>query len=184
MSNDHAVIIDGHLRLLGTYEECQREYILSLAAYRPEYHDKIKLFHMVEVMVGGLSKQAWADRYTPSVAEPVADKDALLRERIDQLCEALLADYNRTGSNFGTSYAPEYKAGQKYVRIVHGTGSQRSVHAFVEMATGALVKAAGWKAPAKRADGRLQSQYNLLDDASFAKVLNKCDWSGRYLYVR
>ena len=79
------------------------------------------------------------------------------------------------------------RKGQKFFRIVQvygGHSSGRSVHAFVEIATGKLIKSAGWKAPAKRTNGELQSKFNLLDDASFADALAKADTCGSYLYAR
>lgn len=68
--------------------------------------------------------------------------------------------------------------GAKNVRIVMNTGSQygTSVHAFVELATGNLLKAAGWKAPAKGIRG------NIVDDLEAVKA--RFDWSGHYLYAR
>ena len=44
----------------------------------------------------------------------------------------------------------ECEVGQKFIRIVNPVHG-RSVHAFVDIATGDLLKAAGWKAPAKGA---------------------------------
>ena len=70
--------------------------------------------------------------------------------------------------------------GKRFVRIVMTVngGNQRSVHAFYDIRTGDVYKAAGWKAPAKHV------RYNLLDDASFARMLEACDWPGHYLYIR
>lgn len=50
--------------------------------------------------------------------------------------------------------------GHKFVRIVkngQGHSTQRSVWGFVEIATGSIYKAAGWKAPAKHARGSIYS---------------------------
>jgi len=72
------------------------------------------------------------------------------------------------------------EVGKRYIRLVlshNDDGSGRYVHAFVDIATGDLLKAAGWKAPAKGARG------NLLDDESFAAVLAKADPYGSYLYI-
>ena len=38
--------------------------------------------------------------------------------------------------------------GNKYARVVHQKGVQRSVHTFVNMINGDILKSAGWKAPA------------------------------------
>lgn len=65
--------------------------------------------------------------------------------------------------------------GRKNVRIVmdyNGTG--RSVHAFVNLETGDLLKSAGWKTPAKGARGNLLT--------GLESVKSAFDWSGRYLY--
>ena len=38
--------------------------------------------------------------------------------------------------------------GKKYARVVHANGAQRSVHTFVNMINGDILKSGGWKAPA------------------------------------
>lgn len=47
--------------------------------------------------------------------------------------------------------------GQKNVRIVRSNpdGSSRSVHCFIQKDNGDILKAAGWKAPAKHARGNI-----------------------------
>jgi hypothetical protein len=74
--------------------------------------------------------------------------------------------------------------GRKFVRIVmtthtdRDTGNRRgaSVHAFVDLATGDLLKAASWKVPAKGPRG------NILTDQE--EVRDRFTWSGGYLYLR
>lgn len=69
------------------------------------------------------------------------------------------------------------RPGAKNVRIVMDRGGDRfgrSVHAFVELETGALLKAAGWKAPAKGPRGNVITG---LDE-----IKARFDWSGGYLY--
>lgn len=44
--------------------------------------------------------------------------------------------------------------GQKYTRIVNINGSNRSVHSFVDNATGAILKADGWKRPSTKTAAR------------------------------
>jgi hypothetical protein len=66
--------------------------------------------------------------------------------------------------------------GKRFVRIVmvpRGV-SGTSVHAFVDIANGDLLKAASWKAPAKGARG------NLLDGMDDVKA--RWNWAGGYLY--
>lgn len=72
----------------------------------------------------------------------------------------------------------EYEAepsGSKYriVQTYRGTG--RAVHAFVDGDTGDLLKAAGWKVPAKGV------RYNLLTEMD--AVRDNFTWSGGYLYA-
>jgi len=49
------------------------------------------------------------------------------------------------------------KGGRKFVRIVQTdpTGSRNSVHCFIEKTTGNVLKAAGWKGPAKGVRGNI-----------------------------
>ena len=75
--------------------------------------------------------------------------------------------------------------GKKYDRITKvRDGQHRSVHAFVERSTGRLIKAAGWKAPAKLSTGELQSKFNLAEEIDFALAVSAADPYGSYLYVR
>jgi hypothetical protein len=68
--------------------------------------------------------------------------------------------------------------GQKFCRIVMLiNGKRQSVHAFYDMRTGDVYKAAGWKAPAKHV------RFNLMDDESFTRMLDVATWSGGYLYI-
>ena len=45
--------------------------------------------------------------------------------------------------------------GRKYARIVVDNGVQKHVHCFIDMTNGNVLKAAGWKAPAKHARGNI-----------------------------
>ena len=62
--------------------------------------------------------------------------------------------------------------GKRYVKIVR-TDTQSSVHCFVDTTDGSVLKAAGWKAPAKGARGNI---FN--DDSGLGGVTQ---WGGRYL---
>ena len=71
---------------------------------------------------------------------------------------------------------------RKFIRIVMAydnspTGS-RSVHAFVDPFNGDVFKSHSWAKPAKIV------RFNLLDDESFARMIETCDEYGSYLYVR
>ena len=70
------------------------------------------------------------------------------------------------------------KPGQKYVRIVMFAPGDRggSVHAFVNLSNGDLLKSASWSRPAEHSRGNLVTK---LEDAK-----NRFDWAGGYLYLR
>lgn len=67
--------------------------------------------------------------------------------------------------------------GRKYIRIAQDRGNQRSVHCFVDAATGDVYKAATWKAPALNG-----ARFNLLDPVSFSRLREVWDPYGSYLY--
>lgn len=82
----------------------------------------------------------------------------------------------------GTDFSVE--SGQKFDRIVQARRSDysgRSVHAFVEKATGKLIKAGGWKAPQKDKDGPAY-RFDLSTTEGFTEALNAADLHGGYLY--
>lgn len=104
-----------------------------------------------------------------------------LLARIQEWADALVAAYAKRYPDTDVTgwYGIEVEPLRKYWRIVQiGRGAGRSVHAFVDPTTGDVLKAAGWKSPAKGV------RYNLLDDESFAKMLANVDPFGSYLYVR
>lgn len=68
----------------------------------------------------------------------------------------------------------EIEEGRKYVKVIKVGKWQRSVHSFVNKATGDLYKPAGWKAPIIDPRGNV---YTNLDD-----VLARADIFGGYLY--
>jgi hypothetical protein len=84
----------------------------------------------------------------------------------------------RNGERVPEGYHYGIDEGQRYLKIWHTyNGTGKSVHAFVDKRTGDLLKAAGWKAPAKGARG------NVLGDR-LDEVKARFDWSGGYLYIR
>ena len=104
---------------------------------------------------------------------------ALVEERMDQLIQALVHNFNRREMNKYGSINYEVTRGAKYYKMsLIDTNGGRSVHAFINRQTGAIYKPASWKAPAKHA------RYNLLDDVSFSDCLKRADWAGCYLYLR
>ncbi len=87
-------------------------------------------------------------------------------ERIEEFRQRLQDMYD---TNYRTSYssllapAIELEPGRKYVKVVtqqrnsDGSAQQygRSVYCFIERETGDILKAAGWKAPAKGKRGSI-----------------------------
>ena len=71
--------------------------------------------------------------------------------------------------------------GRKFARIVQDNGTQRFVHAFVDMTNGDVIKAAGWKAPQRGVNG-LAVRFNLVDDESRERAFALMDPYGSYLY--
>jgi hypothetical protein len=50
--------------------------------------------------------------------------------------------------------------GKRYVRVVIESPGHKSVHCFVDQTNGDVLKAAGWKAPAKHARGNIFDEAN------------------------
>ena len=73
--------------------------------------------------------------------------------------QKIVTDYRV--ANFPTLPLPvlTLERGPKNVRVVREDG-QRSVFCFVNIATGDVLKAAGWKAPAKHARGNIYDADN------------------------
>ena len=142
---------------------------------------------------------------TTTFADYVAQQDARntiqlnVRKWTLMLCEALEQDFVKDSlrrANFFTHTNPEYRAkrladikagkdmykfyiesGRKYHKIIMETGDgSRSVHAFVNMKTGELHKAASFKSPVK------ESRFDLRVIKEREFVLENCDWAGGYLY--
>ncbi len=65
-------------------------------------------------------------------------------------------------AQFSTLTKPTFGVmrGKKYVRILREDIAQRSVHCFVDSTNGDVLKAAGWKAPAKHARGNIFDEHN------------------------
>ena len=66
-------------------------------------------------------------------------------EMVQDKMNAYWEQMNFTHGDPDTIYA-EY--GNKYARVVHQNSAQRSVHTFVNMINGDILKAGGWKTPA------------------------------------
>lgn len=106
-----------------------------------------------------------------------ATRIVAILERVKLLEQAIEAKPFRYRDTAGP-FTLDIEMGAKFARLVTGTQERhdRSVHAFVDLSNGDLLKADGWKRPAKGPRG------NLLDDASFARILDRADRYGGYLY--
>lgn len=83
----------------------------------------------------------------------------ITQEQIDtfvaQLQTAQVAHYQEAFPNLKVPIMSA-EVGRKYVKIVK-TDSQTSVFCFLDRATGDILKAAGWNAPAKGARGHIRN---------------------------
>ena len=103
------------------------------------------------------------------------DFNAALKDFLAAL-DAAGAKVNATMTSFPEGYHKPFtvEAGSKFLRIVSTAGGSRSVHCFVRKEDGAVLKPAGWKAPAKG------ERANIFKPESYAK----CDVNGSWLYIR
>jgi hypothetical protein len=96
-----------------------------------------------------------------------------ISERVAAYVEALNGS-SSDNHQFGTV------KGRKYLKVVDGRPTDGgplaggSVHAFIEIATGNVYKAAGYNAPAKHV------RFNLMDDASYARLIRAASSSEAY----
>jgi hypothetical protein len=72
----------------------------------------------------------------------------------------------------------EVEYGKKYARIVKNEYQQSSVYCFIDLTNGNILKADGWKKPAKGARGSI---WNIDYDVGNGKP---CDLFGSGLYMR
>lgn len=90
-------------------------------------------------------------------------KDNIVKDYVNWCGAAGITDIGQFGI--------EFEPGSKYVKVVKiSSGGSRSVHSFVEKETGAIWKAASWKAPAKNF-----ARGNVFDAGTY---LNRLQWTG------
>lgn len=154
--------------------------------YKEGYYDGLR-FALDAVLSASTTASAPAVAPVGSYAERYAEA---LETKFNT---ASIAEYQAKGKTYYYQYKFWVEKGQKFDRIVYQSGMadpargeemkayQTFVHAFVEKATGALVKADGYRKPAKWAGGTiLASKYNLATD--FDSTVAIADSSGGYLY--
>ena len=109
----------------------------------------------------------------------------LLKERAQDVCNALKKQLSERFPTLTSDYDFRYSVHKRYIKIEEFTNSKsgsndfdgRSVHAFIDKHNGNMYKPASWRGPAKYA------RYNLLDDESYKECLSKADHCGGYLYM-
>lgn len=124
-------------------------------------------------------------RYINSLKDEYNEKLPLLKERSQEICDALYKRLVKRHESIASDYAFKYSVHKRYIKIEEYTsrrpGSEefdsRSVHAFIDKHNGNMYKPASWRGPAKYA------RYNLLDDKSYRECLEKADHCGGYLYM-
>lgn len=104
-----------------------------------------------------------------------------IERKFDAQQHAEAAAHGYTAADFTVQVMP----GQKYDRLVQSDGGyQRSVHAFVRKADGKLIKAAGWQAPQKNADGTDAVRFDISTPMGMQAAIEAADRFGSYLYIR
>jgi len=87
--------------------------------------------------------------------------------------QTIVDEYHKVnGYNWVATLSIMY--GKKYARIVEEDHGSRSVKCFVDLSNGDILKASGWKAPAKHARGNIfdESQgLGAIDKHGFIKYL-------------
>lgn len=124
-------------------------------------------------------------RYINSLKDEYNEKLPLLKDRSQEICNALHKRLTQRHPSIASDYAFRYSVHKRYIKIEEYTSRRpdsgefdsRSVHAFIDKHNGNMYKPASWRGPAKYA------RYNLLDDASYKECLEKADHCGGYLYM-
>jgi len=123
--------------------------------------------------------------YIDSLKDENNQKLPLLKERAQDVCNALKKQLSERFPSLTSDYDFRYSVHKRYIKIEEFTNSKsgsndfdgRSVHAFIDKHNGNMYKPASWRGPAKYA------RYNLLDDESYKECLSKADHCGGYLYM-
>ncbi len=75
-----------------------------------------------------------------------------VQERINgyiEMVQGKMNDYwNRMNYTHAEPSVIGVEYGKKYARVTHNSGAQRSVHTFVNMINGDILKSGSWKSPA------------------------------------
>ena len=78
-----------------------------------------------------------------------------IQDYVDEIKTASDADWQKRGYDMTKAPTFSIMSGSKFYRIVITTFGSRSVHCFVEKASGDIYKSASWKIPAKGVRGNI-----------------------------
>ena len=101
-----------------------------------------------------------------------------VHNKIQNFCHELQNHINDYFVKHGYKFEPDFigcEVGKRYVKVVkitYGGEGQKSVVCFIEKATGNILKAASWNAPAKGVRGNVAN--------GFESVKTRCDIIGHY----
>lgn len=111
----------------------------------------IQLVQALEPHIQALAQKLW-DKHPNNPKNKVAPAETV-KTRMEHLVNVVLKEKLEAHYTEKFAHVPvpvlSIDYGKKYARIVRDNNTQRSVYFFVDLATGDVLKAAGWKAPAK-----------------------------------
>lgn len=95
-------------------------------------------------------------------------------QKLNDWCKTLEAKFQKKYPNHPVNRNYKWKTNKRYTKIIEVTGTNESVHAFVDNDSLDVLKAATWNHPAKG------KRYHLLED--YDRMIENCDPHGAYLY--
>ena len=94
-----------------------------------------------------MAKKKHTTPWTDQTMNP-CDVQERLTGYVDMIQNKMNAYWEQSGFTFADPDNITVDYGNKYARVVHQNGVQRSVHTFVNMINGDILKSGSWKAPA------------------------------------
>lgn len=81
-----------------------------------------------------------------------------IEKYVEEIKEAQVKEWQSYGYDVVKVPTFEIEYGKKFAKITRTSYGQKSVHCFVEIATGNIYKAASWSAPAKIVRGNIANE--------------------------
>lgn len=94
-----------------------------------------------------MPKKKHATAWTDQKMNPI-DVQERLNGYVDMVQDKMNAYYEMMNFTHSNPDDITVDYGKKYARVVHENGVQRSVHTFINLINGDILKSGGWKAPA------------------------------------